>query len=144
MYHSLWVVCLNFLPNLNYFASVLWLFCLVLATTLRSGGCVLMPCYPSGVIYDLFECLSGHLENLGLTQVPMYFISPVADTSLGYSNILAEWWAFTTHSFLPSYSLYFLTFSKVALECWLVMHINLQCLTVDKKSGEQLEGNIWD
>lgn len=50
-----------------------------------------MPCYPSGVIYDLFECLSGHLENLGLTQVPMYFISPVADTSLGYSNILAEW-----------------------------------------------------
>lgn len=61
------------------------------ATTLRAGGCVLMPCYPSGVIYDLFECLSGHLENLGLTQVPMFFISPVADTSLGYSNILAEW-----------------------------------------------------
>lgn len=50
-----------------------------------------MPCYPSGVIYDLFECLSQHLENLGLTQVPLYFISPVADTSLGYSNILAEW-----------------------------------------------------
>ncbi|XP_034252889.1 integrator complex subunit 9 isoform X1 [Thrips palmi] len=71
--------------------SMLGELCITVSTTLRAGGCVLMPCYPSGVIYDLFECLSQHLENLGLTQVPMYFISPVADTSLGYSNILAEW-----------------------------------------------------
>ena len=59
--------------------------------TLKSGGNVLVPCYPSGVTYDLFECLSGHLETCGLGAVPMYFISPVADSSLAYSNIYAEW-----------------------------------------------------
>lgn len=52
---------------------------------------MLIPCYPSGVVYDLFECLSTNLDNHGLSQVPMFFISPVADSSLAYSNILAEW-----------------------------------------------------
>ena len=61
------------------------------AMTVRNGGCVLLPCYPSGVVYDLFECLSSYLDATGLTQIPMFFISPVADTSLAYSNILAEW-----------------------------------------------------
>lgn len=64
---------------------------LILALTIRSGGSVLIPCYPSGVVYDLFECLSSHLDTSGLTQTPLYFISPVADSSLAYSNILAEW-----------------------------------------------------
>lgn len=59
--------------------------------TLRNGGSVLIPCYPSGVVYDLFECLSSSLDSHGLSQVPMFFISPVADSSLAYSNILAEW-----------------------------------------------------
>lgn len=52
---------------------------------------MLIPCYPSGVVYDLFECLSTNLDNHGLSQIPMFFISPVADSSLAYSNILAEW-----------------------------------------------------
>lgn len=59
--------------------------------TLRNGGSVLIPCYPSGVVYDLFECLSSSLDSHGLSQVPMFLISPVADSSLAYSNILAEW-----------------------------------------------------
>lgn len=59
--------------------------------TLRAGGNVLIPCYPSGVVYDLFECLSTNLNAPGFSRVPMFFISPVADTSLAYSNILAEW-----------------------------------------------------
>lgn len=58
--------------------------------TLQGNGNVLIPCYPSGVVYDLFECLSSHLDSINCT-IPMYFISPVADMSLGYSNILAEW-----------------------------------------------------
>ncbi|KAF7995649.1 hypothetical protein HCN44_006756 [Aphidius gifuensis] len=29
--------------------------CMNVAMTLRSGGCVLIPCYPSGVVHDLFE-----------------------------------------------------------------------------------------
>lgn len=66
-------------------------FCITVAMTVKMGGNVLIPCYPSGVTYDLFECLSGHLETTGQANVPMYFLSPVADNSLAYSSILAEW-----------------------------------------------------
>ncbi|CAK1544336.1 unnamed protein product [Leptosia nina] len=65
--------------------------CVHATLTLRAGGCVLCPVYPSGVLYDLLECLSAHLEGAGLAQVPLYVVSPVADSSLAYSNILAEW-----------------------------------------------------
>lgn len=65
--------------------------CMTVVSTLRNNGSVLIPCYPSGVVYDLFECLSGHLDSTALSHIPMFFISPVADTSLGYSNIFAEW-----------------------------------------------------
>lgn len=65
--------------------------CLSAAITLRNGGNVLIPCYPTGLVYDLFECLSNHLDNSALSHIPLYFISPVADLSLGYSNILVEW-----------------------------------------------------
>ncbi|KAK0079575.1 hypothetical protein PV325_001050 [Microctonus aethiopoides] len=65
--------------------------CMTVAMTLRNGGCVLIPCYPSGVVYDLFECLSTHLDKSGFTQIPLFFISPAAESSLAYSNILAEW-----------------------------------------------------
>ena len=65
--------------------------CMNVGVTLRNGGSVLIPCYPSGVVYDLFECLSSSLDSHGLSQIPMFFISPVAESSLAYSNILAEW-----------------------------------------------------
>ncbi|KAF4523843.1 hypothetical protein B566_EDAN016808 [Ephemera danica] len=71
--------------------SMLGDLCVTAAMTLRAGGSVLIPCYPSGVVYDLFECLSSHLDSTGLSSVRMFFISPVADSSLAYSNILAEW-----------------------------------------------------
>lgn len=61
------------------------------ALTIRNNGSTLIPCYPSGVVYDLLECLTQNLDNAGLANVPMFFISPVADCSLAYSNILAEW-----------------------------------------------------
>ncbi|XP_015788512.1 integrator complex subunit 9 [Tetranychus urticae] len=65
--------------------------CSRVTAALASGGNVLIPCYPSGVIYDLFECLIPHLDNSGFSTTPVYFVSPVADQSLAYSNILAEW-----------------------------------------------------
>lgn len=74
------------------------IFFFILAATLRAGGSILVPCYPSGVIYDLFECLSCHLDKSGLSQVPLFFLSPVAETSLAYSNILAEWLSPTKQS----------------------------------------------
>uniref|UniRef100_A0A8C5PBJ1 Integrator complex subunit 9 n=1 Tax=Leptobrachium leishanense TaxID=445787 RepID=A0A8C5PBJ1_9ANUR len=54
-------------------------FCSSLAMTIRSGGNVLVPCYPSGVIYDLLECLYQYIDSAGLSSVPFYFISPVAN-----------------------------------------------------------------
>lgn len=71
--------------------SLFILFLLFQVLTLRNNGTVLIPCYPSGVIYDLFEILSQKLDDSGLSTIPMYFISPVAEASLAYSNILAEW-----------------------------------------------------
>ncbi|XP_013393860.1 integrator complex subunit 9 [Lingula anatina] len=71
--------------------SMIGEFCLNAALTVKKGGNVLVPVYPAGVTYDLFECLSVHMESCGLAGVPMYFISPVADSSLAYSNIFAEW-----------------------------------------------------
>ncbi|KAI8437891.1 hypothetical protein MSG28_010573 [Choristoneura fumiferana] len=37
------------------------------------------------------KCLGAHLEAAGLAHVPLYVLSEVADASLAYSNILAEW-----------------------------------------------------
>uniref|UniRef100_A0A2K6GN23 Integrator complex subunit 9 n=1 Tax=Propithecus coquereli TaxID=379532 RepID=A0A2K6GN23_PROCO len=67
-------------------------FCSNLALTVRNGGNVLVPCYPSGVIYDLLECLYQYIDSAGLSSVPLYFISPVANSSLEFSQIFAEWY----------------------------------------------------
>ncbi|XP_059051856.1 integrator complex subunit 9 [Achroia grisella] len=77
--------------------------CVHATLTLRAGGCVLCPVYPSGVLYDLLECLSQHLDGAGLAHVPLYVVSPVADSSLAYSNILAEWVSVTKQArvYLP-------------------------------------------
>jgi len=66
-------------------------FCKTVIETAKSGGNVLVPCYPAGIVYDLIECLAGQMEINSLSTVPMYFVSPVADSSLAYSNIMAEW-----------------------------------------------------
>uniref|UniRef100_A0A8C2X1D4 Integrator complex subunit 9 n=1 Tax=Cyclopterus lumpus TaxID=8103 RepID=A0A8C2X1D4_CYCLU len=66
-------------------------FCSNLAMTIRAGGNVLVPCYPSGVIYDLLECLYQFIESANLGTTPFYFISPVANSSLEFSQIFAEW-----------------------------------------------------
>lgn len=50
-----------------------------------------MPCYSSGVIYDLLECLYQFIESASLGTTPFYFISPVANSSLEFSQIFAEW-----------------------------------------------------
>ncbi|XP_051775292.1 integrator complex subunit 9 isoform X2 [Erpetoichthys calabaricus] len=66
-------------------------FCSNLAMTIRSGGNVLVPCYPSGVVYDLLECLYQFIDSASLNSTPFYFISPVANSSLEFSQIFAEW-----------------------------------------------------
>lgn len=60
--------------------------------TIRAGGNVLVPCYSSGVIYDLLECLYQFMDSANLGSTPFYFISPVANSSLEFSQIFAEWY----------------------------------------------------
>ena len=98
-------------------------FCKTVIETAKSGGNVLVPCYPAGIVYDLIgmffsskhnfhfyvhsfnnfscflECLAGQMEINSLSTVPMYFVSPVADSSLAYSNIMAEWLSGTVYIF---------------------------------------------
>lgn len=66
-------------------------FCICIEKCLKGFGNVLVPSYPTGAFYDQLECLVMHLDQAGLASVPIYFISPIADHSLAYSNILAEW-----------------------------------------------------
>lgn len=66
-------------------------FCSTVIQTVKDGGNVLVPCYPAGVVYDIFEILAAHLDSFGLSTVPVYFLSPVADSSLAFSNIFGEW-----------------------------------------------------
>lgn len=82
--------CLTQTPTANP-DTMIGEFCVNAAVTIKNGGNVLVPCYPSGITYDLFECLSGHLDICGLSTIPMYFLSPVSDSALAYSNIFAEW-----------------------------------------------------
>ncbi|XP_065898009.1 integrator complex subunit 9-like [Dysidea avara] len=62
-----------------------------MAHTLHNGGNVLIPCYPSGVLYDLLECIVGFLDGHGFSTTPVYYVSPVAASSLAHANIYAEW-----------------------------------------------------
>ncbi|KAI7824723.1 beta-lactamase-like protein [Gamsiella multidivaricata] len=68
--------------------------CANIARTIARKGHVLIPCAISGFLFDLLEDVHLHLNRMGLIhQVQYSFISPVADTALQYSNILAEWMA---------------------------------------------------
>lgn len=59
--------------------------------TLMSGGNVLIPSFPCGVILDLVEPLHSYLHNNGLGYVPIYFVSPCSEYVIQYTNIIAEW-----------------------------------------------------
>ncbi|VDM96142.1 unnamed protein product [Thelazia callipaeda] len=64
----------------------------VIADTLKRNGSVLMPICPTGVLYDLLEVISVQLDQHDVSvDVPVYFISSVAESTLAYSNIYAEW-----------------------------------------------------
>ncbi|VDO12844.1 unnamed protein product, partial [Brugia timori] len=64
----------------------------VIADTLKRNGSVLMPICPTGILYDLLEVISMQLDQHDVpVDVPVYFISPVAESTLAYSNIYVEW-----------------------------------------------------
>ena len=61
----------------------------ILSVCLEMVCCV---CLLQGILYDLLECIIGFLDNQGLSHVPVYYVSPMAKSSLAYANIYAEWW----------------------------------------------------
>uniref|UniRef100_A0A0M3I1Y7 Beta-Casp domain-containing protein n=1 Tax=Ascaris lumbricoides TaxID=6252 RepID=A0A0M3I1Y7_ASCLU len=64
----------------------------VMAETLKKNGSVLMPMCPTGVLYDLLEVITVQLDQQGVPMdIPVYFISPVAESSIAFSNIYPEW-----------------------------------------------------
>uniref|UniRef100_A0A1I7ZWE9 Beta-Casp domain-containing protein n=1 Tax=Steinernema glaseri TaxID=37863 RepID=A0A1I7ZWE9_9BILA len=64
----------------------------VVVETLRKGGNVLLPMAPTGTIYDMFEILCSNMDGGQISvEVPIYFVSPVADSTLAYANIYAEY-----------------------------------------------------
>ena len=66
-------------------------FCKAAVATLKNNGNVLVPTLPTGKIYDLIEYLMHYLAESQLSTTPVYFISSIANQSLAYSNIFAEW-----------------------------------------------------
>lgn len=66
-------------------------FCKACIMTIKNQGNVLIPVLPTGKIYDLVECLYRYLSDASLQTTPVYFLSSVADQSLAFSNIFAEW-----------------------------------------------------
>eukprot|EP01095_Lingulamoeba_sp_RSL-Kostka_P015286 TRINITY_DN697_c1_g1_i2.p1 TRINITY_DN697_c1_g1~~TRINITY_DN697_c1_g1_i2.p1 ORF type:complete len:687 (-),score=161.08 TRINITY_DN697_c1_g1_i2:36-2096(-) len=59
--------------------------------TITNGGNVIIPIYPSGLIYELFEHIYNYLSSQKINNIPLFFISSVANHSLAYSDIIAEW-----------------------------------------------------
>ena len=38
-------------------------------------------------MYDVFECLYSYMDNANLNSIPIYFISPVGDSSLALPSL---------------------------------------------------------
>ena len=61
------------------------------AKTVKGGGNVLVPCFATGLLYDLLEYLLPYMEQANLINIPIYLVSPSAKASLAFSQIYAEW-----------------------------------------------------
>lgn len=65
--------------------------CKNITEIITNGGDILIPCYPVGLIYDLIEYLRNYLNSINLASTNLYFISPISNYSVQYSNIIPEW-----------------------------------------------------
>ncbi|KAI0986800.1 hypothetical protein GJ496_005475 [Pomphorhynchus laevis] len=80
-------------------------FCDTVMNLLSKDFNVLVPCHGTGIIYDLFECLSVNLAKSGLKNVSVLFVSPISDQTLAFSNIFCEYLSNTKmeRTLLPDY-----------------------------------------
>lgn len=66
--------------------------CSACKSTLQAQGNVLIPCFSTGLLYDVLHCLLTHaLSDASLSHVPVFLVSGTIDQSLAYSNILSQW-----------------------------------------------------
>eukprot|EP00818_Percolomonas_sp_WS_P009608 CAMPEP_0117450604 /NCGR_PEP_ID=MMETSP0759-20121206/8557_1 /TAXON_ID=63605 /ORGANISM="Percolomonas cosmopolitus, Strain WS" /LENGTH=607 /DNA_ID=CAMNT_0005243137 /DNA_START=65 /DNA_END=1885 /DNA_ORIENTATION=- len=80
------------LTSTNSHAQMYDLFTKTMGMALSNGGSVFIPVHATGIIYDLLDLVRVYLISLNMqSNVNIYFISPMADASLKYANVSAEY-----------------------------------------------------
>ena len=64
--------------------------CQTLEETVKRGGSVMFPVFPTGVMLDLLEIFIDYLSQMGRGHIPFYFISPIAKAALAHAQIYPE------------------------------------------------------
>ena len=64
--------------------------CQTLDETIKRGGSVMFPVFPTGVMLDLLEIFIDYLSQMGRGHIPFYFISPIAKAALAHAQIYPE------------------------------------------------------
>ena len=62
------------------------------AATVGRGGCVLIPCHFTGIVYDLIEVVVKHLRNISADSVPVYFVAEHAKSALAFASVYSSWY----------------------------------------------------
>ncbi len=62
-----------------------------MVTAIKSGGNVLVPCAPFGIVLDFLDVLMPKFSAQGLGGTKVLVVSPRAKQSLEYASILPEW-----------------------------------------------------
>ncbi|KAI5078652.1 hypothetical protein GOP47_0006323 [Adiantum capillus-veneris] len=65
--------------------------CEAISEAVISGGSVLVLISGIGAFLEALEAIAQTFDNSGLSDVPLFFISPVAEELLVYSNTIPEW-----------------------------------------------------
>jgi hypothetical protein len=71
--------------------AVLPRLCGIIEQTARNSGHVLLPVASSGVLFDLLDGILAYLKARNLQKVRVFFVSPIAKRSMGYSAITGNW-----------------------------------------------------
>ncbi|KAJ2690993.1 Integrator complex subunit 9 [Coemansia spiralis] len=79
--------------------------CSTAISTLKQRGRVLLIGEPYGVTQDVFQLVAEHTQALNLPLPQFIFVSPVAERTLQYGNIMGEWLCESKQAllYLPEY-----------------------------------------
>ncbi|KAJ2787453.1 Integrator complex subunit 9 [Coemansia interrupta] len=79
--------------------------CSTAISTLKQRGRVLLVGEPYGVTQDIVQLVSENIVALNLPQPQFVFVSPIAEHTLQYGNIMGEWLCESKHAllYLPEY-----------------------------------------